>query len=91
MLRLLIGPYLAMPMHWKWAAWFTSFAVLLALWTRSFGAAVAVWVLLLFVIAGLRRVRSGSEALATEPRRAQRTSLRRFGGLQRAADCLLGG
>jgi hypothetical protein len=51
MLRLLIGPYLAMPMHWKWAAWFTSFALLLALWTRSFGAAVAVWVLLLFVIA----------------------------------------
>jgi hypothetical protein len=38
--RLLIDPYLAMPMHWKWAAWFTSFpvAVLLALWTRSFGA-----------------------------------------------------
>ena len=50
--RLLIDPYLAMPMHWRWAAWFTSYvvAVLLALWTRSFVAALAVWVLLPFVI-----------------------------------------
>jgi hypothetical protein len=53
MLQLLIGLYLAMPMHWKWAAWFTSFVVTLpfALWTRSFNEAVAVWILLLFVIA----------------------------------------
>ena len=52
MLRLLTGPYLAMPMHWRWAAWFISYAVavLLALWTRSFVAAVGVWVLLPFVI-----------------------------------------
>jgi hypothetical protein len=51
-LRPLIDPYLAMSMHWKWAAWFTSFvaAVVAALWTESFGAAVAVWVLLPLVI-----------------------------------------
>jgi hypothetical protein len=48
----LIDPYLAMPIHWRWAAWFTSYAVavLLALWTRSFVAALAVWILLPFVI-----------------------------------------
>jgi hypothetical protein len=41
-----------MPMHWKWAVWLTSFpvAVLVALWTRSFGGAVTVWVLLVFGI-----------------------------------------
>jgi hypothetical protein len=52
-LRLLIYPFLAMPMHWKWVAGFTSFAAALpfALWTRSFDGSVAVWVLLLFVIA----------------------------------------
>jgi hypothetical protein len=54
-IRSLIDPYLAMPMRWKWAAWFMGYVVAFpfALWTKSFYEAVAVWVLLLFVIAQL--------------------------------------
>jgi hypothetical protein len=49
-----------MPMHWRRAAWFTSFAVAVALtvwmrgagygWFATLGAAFVVWVVLPFVI-----------------------------------------
>ena len=49
-----------MPMHWRRIAWFTSFAIAVALafwmrssgygWLATLGAAVVVWVVLPFVI-----------------------------------------